>query len=349
VTGDTGDTGVVVNSGNRSETGYYWQMETCGEQDHDGHSHDRTQHNLHDNAGTPDALTGRDSIFGGVLQVTGTSGLVPLYPEGPHCNVRGLTPLGEHLIRRMMAKGMLFDPDHMSARARHQALDIIQEAGYSGVVSSHSWADDTIYPRVYSLGGVVTPYAGSSEGFVETWRQHKQWADPRFLFGFGYGSDVNGFGAQGAPRDWKPENKVVYPFTGFGGVTVDRQRSGERVYDINADGVAHYGLYPDWIEDLRRQAGDQIVEDLARGPEAYLQMWERAIGIRPSACRSDVADLSDAQVRAVTEGMSPEQVLWMVGQPSARRGPEFRFCMSGGRTATVTFTPGGLVRRVAGI
>ena len=57
---------------------------------------------------------------------------------------------------------------------------------------------------------------------------------------------------------------------------MDRQRSGSRVYDINTDGVDHYGLYPDWVEDLRVLAGPQIVADLANGAEAYLQMWERA-------------------------------------------------------------------------
>ena len=52
-------------------------------------------------------------------------------------------------------------------------------------------------------------------------------------------------------------NPVSYPFKSFDGkVTVDHQVSGERSYDINTDGVAHYGLYPDWIEDLRMIAGE---------------------------------------------------------------------------------------------
>ena len=53
-------------------------------------------------------------------------------------------------------------------------------------------------------------------------------------------------------------------------MTLDQQTSGERVYDINSDGMAHYGLYPDWIEDLRMIAGDQIVKEMGRGAEAYL-------------------------------------------------------------------------------
>ena len=116
--------------------------------------------------------------------------------------------------------------------------------------------------------------------------QRKATADPRYLFGIGYGADANGLGAQGGPRVGAAKNPVTYPFTGLGGVVIDRQVSGSRVYDINVDGVAHYGLYPDWIEDLRMQAGDEIVDDLARGSEAYLQMWERAAGHRRSGMPS---------------------------------------------------------------
>jgi hypothetical protein len=339
VTGDSGLNGPVVNEGNFGETGRFWRFETCGE--HDGHAHDKQQINFHDDSPAPGELSDRDSIFGAILAATGRSGAAPVYPQGPHCNVLGLSPLGEKLIREMVERGMIFDPDHMSARARTQAMELVDSLGYSGVVSSHGWADETIYPRVYEVGGVVTPHAGGSAGFVEKWRQHKAWADPRFFFGFGYGSDVNGFSAQGDPRGADAENPVTYPFTGFGGVTIDQQHSGTRTYDINADGVAHYGLYPDWIEDLRRQAGDEIIEDMVRGPEAYLQMWERAIGVAPDACRTDVDDLSDERLSALETGMSPEQVLSALGQPSSRTGASFSYCMTDRRTATLTFTPDG--------
>jgi hypothetical protein len=249
----------------------------------------------------------------------------------------GLSELGKAFIEGMAERGMIFDPDHMSARAQTEALNFVEELGYSGIVSSHGWSNDTIYPRVYELGGVVTPYAGGSEGFAGDWEKHRAWADPRYYFGFGYGADTNGFGSQGGPRGEDAENPVEYPFTGFGGVTVEQQQSGTRTYDINTDGVAHYGLYPDWIEDLRKLAGDQIVEDMERGPEAYLQMWERAIGIAPDACRPDVADLSDSDIDRLEKGMSPPDVLETLGQPSSRVGTSFTYCISGGRTASLSF------------
>ena len=69
---------------------------------------------------------------------------------------------------------------------------------------------------------------------------------------------MNGFGAQGNARNGP--NPVTYPFKSWDGKqTIHQQKSGERLYDINKDGVAHYGLYPDWIEDLRKQAGNGIV------------------------------------------------------------------------------------------
>ena len=93
---------------------------------------------------------------------------------------------------------------------------------------------------------------------------------------------MNGFASQGGPREG---GNVSYPFRSFDGLQVDRQRSGQRVYDINVDGVAHYGLFPDWVEDLRLLAGQDVVDDLGRGAEAYLQMWERAVGVPATRCQ----------------------------------------------------------------
>ena len=346
VTGDSGSTGIVVNQGNLGETGRYWQLETCPA--NTGEAHDKQQTNFADDSGAPDQFAGRDSIFGGVLAVTGRSGAAPVYPEGPHCNVRGLSDLGRYMIQGLARRGMIFDPDHMSAKARTSAMDLIQSMGYSGVMSSHSWSDDTIYPRIYKSGGMVTPHPGNSTSFVEKWRKSKAWADPRFYFGIGYGADTNGFSTQGAPRGASAPAAVTYPFTGFGGATIYQQKSGSRTYNINTDGVAHYGLYPDWLQDVRNlvdQAfpgqGDVFYEDMLRGPEAYLQMWERAIGVKPDSCRTDVADLTDGQINGLQAGMMSREVLELLGQPSSRLGSDFTYCATGGRTATLTFTPAG--------
>ena len=354
VTGDAGQTGVVVNQGNKGETGSYWRMATClrapdehAAGAHDGHDHGEDREQTSVATGT---MAGqRDSIFAGVLQVTGTTGVAPVYPAGPHCNTVGLSELGELVLAGMVERGMMFDPDHMSAAGRQAAMDVMQAAGHAGIVSSHTWSDSTIYPRVIAQGGIVTPYAGDSTGFVTRWRETASYAeDTDQYWGIGYGADTNGFGSQGAPR--RPsKDPVTYPFTGFGGVRVARQVSGERTYDVNVDGVAHYGLYADWVEDLRRLAGDAIVRDLERGPESYLQSWERGLGVPGRRCHP-VAELTGGTgLGALRTGMTPEQVLATAGQPHVRDGRTFTYCVEGGRTSVQSFDAGArLVRTAAG-
>ncbi len=256
-------------------------------------------------------------------------GAAPVYPRGAQCNSRGLTDLGEHAVRRMIGRGMIIDPDHMSVVARKQTMAVLEAERHGGVVSSHTWSSPDVIPRIYNLGGVVTPYAGSTKGFVDAWRKTKPKRNKKFVFGFGRGADMNGFGSQGGPRNGP--NPVRYPFKSPDGkVTLERQTSGSRVFDINKDGVAHYGLYPDWLEDLRMLAGDEIVNDMARGAEAYLQMWERSVGV-PAArrCRPARGRLTAKGLSRVRLGLAPVGLLKRAGQPITRRARTYRYCVRG--------------------
>ncbi len=323
VAGDAGETGLLVNSANKMKTGKFWDFQTCPG---DGHDHDREQF----------AVPGysRDELAGQLVGGLVPAGAAPVYPAAPHCNTRGLSALGAFLIRRMMEKGMLFDPDHMSVLARDQALTVIESGDYSGVLSSHSWSDPSSLPRIYRQGGVVTPYAGSSSGFVSAWKDIKKQADPRYYFGFGYGADMNGFGTQGPPRPNATENPVTYPFKSFDGrQTIDKQVSGQQEYDINVDGVAHYGLYPDWIEDLRKIAGDGIIEDMARGPEAFLQTWERAVGIPADGTRPKGSTFARRSLGAVQVHDTWERLLRRAGQPDRRLGRVYTYGVAGAKNA----------------
>ena len=386
VAGDNGTTGAVVNQGNKLETGKYWQMETCKNKP-DG-VNDREQ---------PTPFTHNDDtlVANGLAGIP--AGTSPLYPAAPHCNQRGLTALGEHLIRRMVAKRMIVDPDHLSVAARERVMSILEESRYPGVVSSHSWSTKDSYPRIYNLGGVIAPYAGNSTTFAEAWKAVKALVPagrfvrtttncvvaarklpsrpsrrapggrrgPDFtgkaadrkcktykedLWGLGYGADMNGFGHQGSARPDAAKNPVTYPFKSFdGNVTLDKQRSGQRVWDINVDGVANYGLFPDWVEDLRKIAGNQIVRDLAKGPEAYLEMWERTEGVPDSHCFASSGAFRGSGLGAARLGVGHDALLRSAGQPADRgTGRVWRYCVSGqgGRVSTV-LTPGGSVALVA--
>ena len=348
VAGDTGEVGALVNAANFLETGSFWDMRHC--EPADGESHDRNQ------VAAP-GIDGQqqDALFGAIAQLGLPTIALPLYPAPDHCNSRGLTTLGEHTIKALAGRHMIFDPDHMSVKARSSALDTIDQLGYHGVVSSHSWATPDAYPRIYQEGGFITPYAGDSTGFVDKWRTHVGWADPRYYWGIGYGADMNGLGAQGNPRGASVSNPVTYPFKGIEGATIQRQTAGLRTWDINSDGVAQYGLYPDWIQDLTKVAGTtsaadarNIEDDIARGPEAYLQMWERAEGIQPDSCRNpSLRRQVSAVSRLIHPGMSTRAVMRAVGQPYTRLGRTFGFCAKEkGHSSvrmTVRFTPGGKV------
>lgn len=322
VAGDNGAVGVAVNGANFLETGSFWSMARC--EPADGESHDRDQ------LAAPEiSAEQQDALFGAVAKLYAATGVaLPVYGPPHHCNQRGLTPLGSHLINRLASKHMLFDPDHMSVKGRDAALDELERLRYPGVLSSHSWSTPDAYPRIYGLGGFVAPYAGDSTGFVAKWRRHLGWANPHYYFGFGFGADINGLGAQGDPRGAGVPNPVRYPFRGLHGVRIDKQHAGRRVYDLNVEGVAQYGLYPDWIEDLRKvSGGDAIVDDMTRGPEAYLQTWERAEGIKPDPCRNPGLRRTVAGFeQAVRPGMGVRAVMRAVGQPWQRLGRTFTSC-----------------------
>ena len=78
---------------------------------------------------------------------------------------------------------------------------------------------------------------------------------------------------------------------------------------------------------------------MSRGPEAYLQTWERAYGIRPNACTNPETRLTPTQIRArATAGLTSWQTLQAIGQPNRRLGSTFTYCSTGG-TMSVQFTP----------
>src|ERR1700730_2192576 len=87
------------------------------------------------------------SAPGGPLNPAGTLGAYAVSVEDGRAagyesrvgrrNVRGLTSLGKTLIREMIARGMIIDVDHMSARSKADVF-VICEAAHYPVVSGHA-------------------------------------------------------------------------------------------------------------------------------------------------------------------------------------------------------------------
>lgn len=144
----------LFNAGNKQVNGDWFQAETCANAavTYDGQ--------LHFFADFFDWIA---TFFSG--------GSVPSYAASPgHCNPRGLTPLGAHLLREMMDRHMIIDVDHMSAATLEGTLELAERHGYP-VVSGHtgflelstgqkaSEAQKTAeqVARIRDLGGLVAP------------------------------------------------------------------------------------------------------------------------------------------------------------------------------------------------
>jgi microsomal dipeptidase-like Zn-dependent dipeptidase len=244
--------GTAINVGQFLSTGTFWRTEKCTGPQKDnpiGQAASEAEKDLP--AGTE----------------------VPAYDENAQCNVRGLTDLGEYAVRGLMKRKMMLEIDHMSVKATGRVLDIFESASYPGVLSSHSWMDLNWTERVYSLGGFVAQYMHGSEEFSAE-AERTDALREKYDVGYGYGTDFNGIGDHPAPRGAGTSNPVTYPFrSADGGSLVDRQTTGARTWDYNTDGAAHAGMIPDWIEDIRRVGGQDVVGDLLRGAESYLGTW----------------------------------------------------------------------------
>ena len=189
---DSGATGVLVNIGNKYATGKFWTADHCDEPDHDNEPDHRRRR---DPADQHAVRTGADAA---AVRRDSCRSIRP----APLCNPQG--PDGARRVPdpAMMPAGMIVETDHMSVKARRQTLSTSsRRPSYHGVISSHSWGDPGSQKRIQQAGW---PRSGRSRheanGFAEEWRKARADRDPRYLFGTGFGSDINGLHSQPVPR-----------------------------------------------------------------------------------------------------------------------------------------------------
>lgn len=106
------------------------------------------------------------------------------------------------------------------------------------------------------------------------------------------GTDFNGAAGHVGPRfgdracgetpleqraQLQASSRMSYPFDvpGFG--TFEQQQTGYKAFDYNVDGLAHVGLLPDLLHDLRTVGlGQTYLDAVFRSAEWYVRVWERA-------------------------------------------------------------------------
>jgi microsomal dipeptidase-like Zn-dependent dipeptidase len=312
---DDGPTGILINAGNRQSAGTFFSARTCT-----GPFHDNTIF-----TGFQPGSAFLDTALGALGVPSGTA---PSYPPPPHCNTRGLTTLGKHLVNRMMDLHMIVNPDHMSQAAVDDTLTLLEARRYSGVISPHGWMDPGNWPRLWKLGGMAFPGHSAAGDYVKEWQKYRPAQTP-YAFGWGYGADLGGLSHQ---PDANKNGKIAYPFKSYDGkVTFERQKTGDRTFDYSKEGVSHYGLYADWFNDLNRAGGKQLAKDMWNGSEAYLEMWERANGVphRSSCARSD-GEIKPRSFNHMRLGDDWVTLLRLAGQPQTR-GRAWTWCVAGRR------------------
>lgn len=221
------------------------------------------------------------------LAPVATAILEPSIP-GEHCQQHGLTPLGETLMRELMARGMLIDVAHLPKWSLQRAYEILEEADYPAT-KTHGNSNDG---RIYRLGGLVGTRLGRCadpnrpDAMTRDFTRAVDEAVENGAYpAEGLRFDLNGFAGGPLPRfgedarcGGEQANPVEYPFTSYDGqITFTAPRLGNRDVDFNTEGMIHIGLLPELIEDARRGgATDEALEPLFRSAEAYIRMWEKA-------------------------------------------------------------------------
>jgi hypothetical protein len=254
--------GVFINIFNRFQTGRYFTTARCPER---GQGEEvRTL-----SAGELQILA---DLFPAAAPLAAEG--MPAYPRGRRCNTRGLTWLGMYALGRLMERHMLIEADHLSERARESVLAFAERNRYP-LVSSHTGTGGAWTPaqlrRLQRLGGITAARLDTAPRLARALMRLRRWGP-----GVALGTDVGGFSSLPGPRSDARREPLPYPFRSAG-FRFDRQRTGDRVYDLNADGVAHYGLVADLVADMRRHGDRRALGPLFRSAGAYLRMWRRAV------------------------------------------------------------------------
>ncbi|MGD8860929.1 MAG: hypothetical protein PVI30_13040 [Myxococcales bacterium] len=193
--------------------------------------------------------------------VSGHAGFTALY-RGPKKSEGQLTPT--EVQRLLDLGGMLAPIPHQGGRQDmipYAEANIPNDCGHS----AKSFAQAYLYA-------------------VDQTREHRTTRP----VAVGIGSDLNGFAGMPAPRfgpdacagdgeRQREDTRVDYPielYDQVGGL-MDRPRLGPRELDINTDGYAHAGMFPDFVAELRAiGVTEEQLAPLFASAEAYIRLWE---------------------------------------------------------------------------
>lgn len=224
----------------------------------------------------------------------------PLSPDAPARLLRVTVRTGDDDLR----EGSIATGTVILADGRSHTFPLNQGANWKDYMTYHRLVRLPFSPRVKDLRSLrIDADLGSDDWKiaevhvqvlgdpVEQWLNEYQ--EVSALMGgrpVALGTDINGF----APQIPLSLASLPDPIT----VAVDHSADapeavrnalrplgkstvGGRIFDFAADGIAHYGMIPDFVQAVALQpSGAESVAKLFQSAEAVLQMWDRALQAR---------------------------------------------------------------------
>ncbi len=239
--------------------------------------------------------------------------LVTIPAPGPSCgmangthignvNLLGLTPAGESAIQEMMNKHMLIDIDHMSERAANMAIALAQNrqprpyplfSGHNGVRgaplsrqpkpdSGFVTSERSLTARQYKALGDLHGMAGvgsaklAADQWLELYSLVIKSMGPGAVAGFG--TDMNGMEFAMPPR---PFSNVAAKY-GTKAFPLAMSSEGNKHWNYDSVGVAHYGMLPDFLQDVASlSGGNGVVSNMGSGAQYLWETWRIVEGNAP--------------------------------------------------------------------
>jgi microsomal dipeptidase-like Zn-dependent dipeptidase len=241
-----------------------------------------------------------------------------------HVNARspnGITSLGTFAITTMMKRGMIIDVDHLSDRAVDTVLQLAEAVPGGGypLVSGHSAIRDRVHfnaensrsraqlQRIGCLQGMFglgTDAAEAREWATEYMDAFTEMGKPTARCPgasalapgrVAFGTDINSLVSTPRPTmlDLKPGTlprfaDIYNPSSPANDnpllPALSRSKTGLRTWDYNFDGVAHYGMFADFVKDVRAApvsatlpaGGKDLVDNhLLQSADYFFRMWKR--------------------------------------------------------------------------
>jgi microsomal dipeptidase-like Zn-dependent dipeptidase len=224
-----------------------------------------------------------------ILVQMAKSGFAVTSISSPQCpngigqkNKLGLTPAGAVAIKEMMRLGMLIDIDHMSQAAADEALGLAKtfnypvNSGHNGVrgaLGADTQNERAFRSDQYALIGKLHGMAGVGSGGLNAAQWLRLYSEVVQAMGgnnvfAGFGTDTNGFAPGMPPRGSSVQYNNAFP----------PSKDGDKTWNYNRDGMAHYGMLWDFVQDVRSLPGGAALIDnnLMYGAEYFFRTWQTA-------------------------------------------------------------------------